>query len=611
MPARAPTSHDPNAPRALLERTVNEAMPSVLGAFAAIAGLFAAADLVSLPPSARAIVVYDVATSLACLGGRVVWQRSTAIRRYLHPVGALFGVLFASNTLATMSLTGEMAYSSHLAVMLVGAGAFFISVPWIVAYDVLIGAAWVVIARHIATPAQQWAHGIALLLSVALAAILQTVRLRAYTRIALLRARDARRRGKLRAVAAKVRSELEHRRRAETEEQRLREQLLQARKMDAVGRLAGGVAHEINNALASIVAVSELLLEDERLDPVTREDVGSIREASERAADLTRKLSAVGRTGKYATDVLDPGELVDSALRSIAGKLRPEIEVIVERGHGDAQIEGDANQLVAALRSLCVNAADAMPDGGILSVRTSRVTLLGDQAHSRAVTPGEYVAIAVQDTGPGMDSETRRLAFDPFFTTKPFGTSSGLGLPSVYGTARNHGGSAEIDSARGRGTTATLHVPCVVPHADRETPVPASGMRRDVRGRTVLLVDDEPAVRAAARRILERMGVVVREAENGRRALEIVATEGPFDLFVVDLAMPVMGGKELFLRLRETRIDPCVLLVSGFGPDDEARALLAAGAVGFLEKPYTLTALTRAVRAALTTDREAPSATKA
>jgi CheY-like chemotaxis protein len=195
-----------------------------------------------------------------------------------------------------------------------------------------------------------------------------------------------------------------------------------------------------------------------------------------------------------------------------------------------------------------------------------------------------------------MDSETRKLAFDPFFTTKAVGEGTGLGLPMVYGTARNHGGSAEIESAPGKGTKVTLHVPCAELH---ESVAPPSGPRRDVRGRSLLLVDDEPAVRAAARRILERMGLRVREAENGRRALEVYASDGPFDLVVVDMVMPLMAGRELFFRLREKAPDARVLLVSGFAPDDDAQALLEAGALGFLEKPYTLTALTRAVRTAL------------
>ena len=431
----------------------------------------------------------------------------------------------------------------------------------------------------------------------------------AYRRVALLQLRDRRRGERLRVALERARRELDARTRVETEDAKLREQLLQAQKMDAVARLAGGVAHEVNNALASISTVSGLMLEDERLDPVARADLGSIVDAAGRAAELTRKLLAVGRKGKYTTQILDPGELIDAARASMAERLMAPVTIEVRLHHGAARIDGDSAQLVQALRSLLVNAADAMPDGGMLTVQTAVVALSGRDAHARAVAAGDYVAFMVQDTGAGMDSETRRAAFDPFFTTKPFGEGAGLGLPTVYGTARTHGGSAEISSARGRGTTVTLHVPCANAEPDLDTVGPPSGPRRDISACSVLVVDDEPAVRGAARRILERMGLRVREAENGRRALEVYAAEGPFDLVVCDMVMPAMGGRELVSRLRAKEPGARVLLVSGFAPDEDARSLLETGALGFLEKPFSAAALTRAVRGALSSHPPAASGT--
>jgi len=609
MPARPSATHHSGVLREPLETAAGEQMPTLLAGLGAIAGVCGLFDVASLPSSARGIVVYDFVTCAACLGGRAAWLKVRSLRAHHHPFATLLGLLFASNTLATIAATGEMAYSAHLAIMLTGAGAFLTSIPWIVTYDALVTVGWFFVARQIATPGQLGPYGLALVLGAGLSLILLATRIRAYSKIALLRTRDRVHGERLSAALAKSRTELEQRQRAEVEERRLREQLLQARKMDAIGRLAGGVAHEINNALASILTVTGLLLEEDRLDAVGREDLRSIREASERAADLTRKLLAVGRKGKYTTTVIDPGELVERARLALGDKLRPEIEVDVRLEHGEARIEGDAEQLVEALRNLLANAADAMPDGGLLTIRTGRMGLDGAEAHARAVAPGQYVAISVQDTGVGMDSETRKLAFDPFFTTKPVGEGAGLGLPSVYGIARNHGGSAELESAPGKGTTVTLHIPAADVRAISTTP--PSGPRRDVRGRRLLLVDDEPAVRAAARRILERMGLYVREAENGRRALEIFATEGPFDLVVVDMVMPIMAGRELFFRLRERAPDVRVLLVSGFAPDDDAQTLLDAGALGFLEKPYTLAALTRAVRTALASVPPERSATEA
>ncbi len=602
---------DPKVLREPLRAALIDAMPAFFAWTGAILAADAIADLASLPASARLIVVYDVVASLLCFGARFAWQKLSYLRPFVHPIGFAFCVLLASNTVATMAVTGEVAYSSHLAVMLVGAGAFFASTGWMIAFDLFAVGAWLATGWRLATPSQLWAHGIALALSAALAAMFLATRVRAHGRIALLRARDRVRGERLRHALANARGEIAQRERSEIEEKRLREQLLQASKMDAVGRLAGGVAHEINNALASISMVSGLMLEEEGVGNIARDDLQSIQDAAGRAGELTRKLSAIGRGGKYATESLDPGDLVDRARRSLGDRLMAPIDVEVELGHDGAMAQGDSAQLVQAIRDLLVNAADAMPDGGVMTIRTQRVNLVGRDAHARAVAPGDYIAITVGDSGPGMDSETRKAAFDPFFTTKPFGGGAGLGLATVYGTARNHGGSAEIESVRGRGTSVTLHVPCADDaRSDRESSAPPSGPRRDLRGCSVLLVDDEPAIRGAGRRILERMGLRVREAENGRRALEAYAVDGPFDLVVADMVMPTMGGEELFLRLREKVPDARILLVSGFAPDDAARALLDAGALGFLEKPFTAAGLTRAVRAALSTIARARAVTE-
>jgi len=209
MPSGKHTLHDPAVQREPLARAVGGQMPSVLGGLGALAGVCALVDLGSLPLEARSIVAYDLITCLACLAARLAWLRFAVLRRFLHPIGALFGLLFAANTLATVALTGEMAYSSHLAVMLIAAGAFFVSVSWIVVYDVVVLMSWFVVARRVSMPAQQWAHGLALLLSAALAVLLLATRVRAYAKIALLRARDRVRGERLRTALARSRNELE------------------------------------------------------------------------------------------------------------------------------------------------------------------------------------------------------------------------------------------------------------------------------------------------------------------------------------------------------------------------------------------------------------------
>jgi signal transduction histidine kinase/CheY-like chemotaxis protein len=438
-------------------------------------------------------------------------------------------------------------------------------------------------------------------------------RVRAYARVAVLRLRDRVRGERLRKALAAARLTLAERERTEAEKEDLRNALLQAQKLEAVGRLSAAVAHDINNVLAAILSAGELLLADSHLDAAGRDDVDTILRSARHGAAFAKNLLAVGRRGKYASDLLDPGDVVAEALRALEPSLPVETNVEVQLGHGAARVEGDLEQLTQVVSNLCRNASQAMPDGGTIVLRTSVVALEGAAAHRRAVSPGVYVSVSVSDSGEGMTSEDRQRAFEPFYASRAGRSespSAGLGLAMVYGAARNHGGVAEIESGSGRGTVVTLFLPFA--DADAHTPAtqssaPEGRPRADLRGKTVLLVDDEASVRAVARRILERMGLRVTEAEHGRRALVAYAAEGPFDLVMVDLAMPVMGGKELFARLRAMAPDARVIVVSGADARDQAMDLVAAGALGVIEKPYTPGSLARAVRVALAAADPPPS----
>jgi len=592
-----------------LERALSDTMPVVLACAALVLILSAAVDAVLVPPAVRwEIVACDIGAAALCLFLGSVWKRWPDVHRFSDVIATFVGLLLAADAIWAIHRTHHLLRTAHLVLLIVCASSVLRSALWLLTLALAALAAWSVVAVESASGAEVFANAFSLVAASITAGLLHWMRARTYAKVGLLRARDRVRGERLRQAVSAAKSELSQRLRSETEGEKLREQLLHAQKMDAVGRLAGGVAHDMNNMLTSITTVGELLLEDGRLDEVGRDDVRSILGAARRGASLTRNLLAFSRRGKYASDVLDAKGLVDGARHILAPMLPAEIEVEVDLQDGDARLEGDANQLVEAIVNLCVNAADAMPDGGVIRIRTVCATLEGGEAHRRAVAPGKYLAISVHDTGAGMDSETRRLAFDPFFTTKPEGTTSGLGLAMVYGTARNHGGSAEVESRVGDGTTVTLHLPCMAERRAVDSVAPPSGRRPDLSDRAVLLVDDEPSVRAAAKRILERMGLRVRAAENGRRALEVWTAEGPFDLVVLDMAMPIMGGKEFYFRLRRLAPEARVLVVSGFSADSEAREALVAGAVGFIEKPYTPTSLSRAVRAALT--RELPSSAR-
>jgi signal transduction histidine kinase/ActR/RegA family two-component response regulator len=469
----------------------------------------------------------------------------------------------------------------------------------------LVALGWGVVGWGTGVVAEPIPYAFALVAGFALGGVLCVARLRAHSRIAVLRLRDRVRGERLRHALAAARRTLEERDRMEAEKEMLRAALLHAQHLETVGRLSAAVAHDINNVLAAILSASEMLLADAQLDAAGRDDLATIMASARRGADFTRNLLAVGRRGKYASERLDPTDLVRSAMQGLEQTLPVETNIEVHLGHGDARIEGDPDQLTQAIINLCTHASKAMPDGGTVWLQTALATLDGADAHRRAVAPGAYVVLAVADSGEGMDSVDRQRAFEPFYSKDADSPSAGLALAMAYGAARNHGGIAEIESAPGRGTVVTLHLPCA--DADTRGPVaqssaPEGSLRsdlREVRDKRVLLVDDEPSVRAVARRILERMGVRVREAENGRRALVAHVAEGPFDVAVVDLSMPVMGGKELFARLRAVAPDARVIVVTGADGRDDAMDLVAAGAVGVIEKPYTPGGLTRAVRAAL------------
>jgi signal transduction histidine kinase/CheY-like chemotaxis protein len=594
-----------------LERALGHAVPIALLCATAIMTVNAALDALLLPGDIRGrIVALDLGTAGLCATARAALGRWPQVRRMSDFIAVAVGALLAANAIETIRQTRDLVYTAHVVLLVVCAGSVLESSAWLFTFMLVVLGGWWLVGLASAPGLSLVAPAFSLVAAAVAGAAFHWARVRTFAKIGLLRARDRIRGERLRKAFSDARHELEQRKSAEVEGKRLREQLLHAQKMDAVGRLAGGVAHDMNNVLTSITTVGELLLEDGRLDGVGRDDVETILTAARRGAALTRNLLAFSRKGKNVVELLDARAIIDGARHLIGQALPPGIELEIDLRDGGTRIEGDPSQLAQAVANLCINAAEAMPDGGVVRIRTSRVVLEGLEAERRSVDAGDYMVIAVQDSGTGMDSETRRLAFDPFFTTKPQAApTSGLGLPMVYGTARNHAGSAEVESRKNEGTTVTLHLPCARAKAAAESVAPPSGPRADLANRTVLLVDDEPSVRAVARRILERSGLRVRAAENGRRALDTWTAEGPFDLVVVDMAMPVMGGKELLLRLRRLAPTARVLVVSGFTGDGEAAEVMAAGALGFVEKPYTPTSLSRAVRAALTRDL-APTAGK-
>lgn len=383
------------------------------------------------------------------------------------------------------------------------------------------------------------------------------------------------------------------------ERKRLESQLLQSQKLEAVGRLAGGVAHDFNNLLSVIMGHAELLLP--AVSGEQQEEIEQILEAAQRAARLTRQLLAFSRRQIIDPRVLDLNALVREMERMLRRLLGEDVELVIERGSPVAPVKADPGQLEQVLMNLAVNARDAMPEGGRLSIATSEVEVDEEPpipAAGEELARGRYVLLSVRDTGSGIEESLLENIFEPFFTTKEHGKGTGLGLAMVYGIVRQAGGQIFVASEVGRGTDFKVYLPLVdeapVPAGTRERAEPRGG------GETVLLVEDEKPLLRLARRILEGHGYRVLEAAGAREALQrSQAHAGEIHLLVTDVVMPETNGRVLAESLAASREALKVLYISGY--TDEAiahRGVLAPG-TRFLSKPFSAKALLAQVRSAL------------
>ena len=384
-----------------------------------------------------------------------------------------------------------------------------------------------------------------------------------------------------------------------TERRQLEEQLRQAVKMEAVGRLAGGIAHDFNNLLTAIIGSADLLLED--LDPESpaRDDVAEIRRAGERAAQLTRQLLAFSRQQPLTPRVIDVNALVadmDRLLRRLIGE-DVELRTVLTPDLG--AVRADAGQLEQVIMNLAVNARDAMPRGGKLTIETANADL--DEAYTLdhvSVRPGPCVMIAVSDTGSGMDRETLAHLFEPFFTTKEVGKGTGLGLATVYGIVKQSGGHVWVYSEPGRGTTFKIYLPLVIEPVEGLGPATAPVTLQG--SETVLVVENEAPVRELARRMLEAKGYAVLTAATPADALALVERhKEPIHLAVTDVILPGMDGPELARRLEKAQPGLRVLFVSGYANEAIVHQGVLDPGVAYLPKPFTADALARKVREVL------------
>lgn len=386
-----------------------------------------------------------------------------------------------------------------------------------------------------------------------------------------------------------------------TERRALEKQLLQAQKMEAVGQLAGGIAHDFNNLLTVITGYSEMSLAAlKESDPVYA-NISETKKAAERAADLTRQLLAFSRKQVLRPKVLDLNAVVSDLKRIVERVLGEHIDLSMMLDSSLASIKADPSQLEQVLMNLVVNARDAMPAGGSLTIETANAEL--DSAYVRkhiGARSGRFVMLAVTDTGCGMDETTKSQIFEPFFTTKEQGKGTGLGLSTVYGIVKQSGGYIWVYSEPGRGTAFKIYFPCAAENADRsQETIPA---KESLGGNeTILLVEDDEMVRNLAFRALQKLGYFVLEAANGAEATLICQQlERPIDLLVSDVVMPSVSGTELCSRLIAIRPEMRVLMMSGYplGVAGGHEGVFHEGAA-FLQKPFTLDTLARKVRETL------------
>jgi two-component system, cell cycle sensor histidine kinase and response regulator CckA len=384
--------------------------------------------------------------------------------------------------------------------------------------------------------------------------------------------------------------DITERKQAEAERDRLREELHHAQKLEAIGRLAGGVAHDFNNMLTAIKGYSELLLGALDRDDPLRAHAGQIRRAAEQAAALPRQLLAFSRKQTLQPELIDLSEVVANT-SDLLRRLISEAITLETNASDQAFASADAGQLEQVLINLALNARDAMPDGGTLTIETRTVDVEDELAAEHEADTGRYSLIAVTDTGHGLDPETKDKIFEPFFTTKSTGRGSGLGLASVYGTVSQSGGFIRVESEPSRGARFEIYLPAQEP-ADKPRSKPARDRR--ATGPAVLLAEDEEIVRDLAVSVLEGAGFEVRTAANGKDAAALYEREpGAIDVVVTDLVMPEMGGLALAERIRQRSPETPIVYMSGY-TDEEPKAHGSA----FLQKPFSAESLIKAVKEA-------------
>ena len=391
----------------------------------------------------------------------------------------------------------------------------------------------------------------------------------------------------------------------EAQQQQLAEQLRQAQKMEAVGRLAGGVAHDFNNLLTIIKGHGDLMLDKLQANDPLQRNANQIEKAANRAASLTRQLLAFSRMQVLEPKVLDLNVLVGEMCSLLTRLVREDISFTFRAGESLGRVKADPGQIEQVIMNLTVNACDAMPTGGKLTVETRNVCVDEAFAKSRPpLSPGDYIGLTVEDTGHGMDAATKERIFEPFFTTKEMGKGTGLGLATVYGVVKQSGGCIWVQSEVGKGTRFEVYLPVVQEAAENATQEGSSPKIAAQHSAAVLIVEDEEAVRDLAAEFMRSAGYTVLTAKDGRDAVAVAKRSGPIRVLLTDIVMPHMRGPELAKHLKASREDLKVVYMSGYLEFNKGNDEFLEGSY-FLQKPFSRNSLVSKVDEALKQKRVA------
>jgi PAS domain S-box-containing protein len=401
--------------------------------------------------------------------------------------------------------------------------------------------------------------------------------------------------------------DITERRRADEEKQKLEAQLRQSHKMEAIGTLAGGIAHDFNNILAAVLGFAEMAHDDALHGRVNPSDLEQIMASAHRAKDLVRQILAFSRKSEPALKPLSLNQVIQRTLAVLERTLPKMVRIETRLAANLPPVQADATQMEQVLLNLAGNAQDAMPEGGGLTFETREIFLDHDYCRRHLeVLPGPYVQLMVTDTGVGVDENTREHIFEPFFTTKEVGKGTGLGLASVYGIVKSHRGYIHCNSEPGLGTTFKIYLPVFQERDSSHWTEPSPIRHEGLTGtETILLVDDEEALRELGARALSSRGYQVLTAGSGEEALEIYQNqEGRLDLVILDLGMPGMGGHKCLKEILALNPQARVVIASGYSAGDQVKAAVQSGAAGYVAKPFQRTDLLTMVRSVL--DKEWP-----